>query len=222
MPAPSDALIIFARYPEPGRVKTRLAESIGGVAAAELYAAFVTDLGARLAAPAWEVTWAIAPPDRGFARRFGLPHERCVPQVGADLGSRMHAALAAAADSGKTRCVLIGTDMPQIEPGVVREALARLEWSDLVLGPAEDGGYYLIAMRRAHDVFAGVEWSSPRVLEQTLARAQALGLRASLLAPGFDIDTLHDLDRLCALLDAPELATSLPATAAVLRALGRR
>ncbi len=210
-------LTIFARYPDPGHVKTRLARAIGPVAAAALYAAFLADLGRRLTVGPWRTLWAIAPPDPGFAHRFGIVPQACSLQSGADLGERMHAAFAGAATRGFARCALVGSDMPQLSPRAVREAFVRLSTADLVLGPADDGGYYLIAARGVHDVFTGVAWSSPHVLEQTLGRARELGLRTSLLDPGFDVDTLGDLERLRALIADDTWAAALPATAAALR-----
>jgi rSAM/selenodomain-associated transferase 1 len=174
----------------------------------------VRDLVRRFGAPRFAVRWAVAPPDEGFATRFGLPAIACFPQSGADLGARMQAAFRAALDRAPAtgRCVLIGSDMPQLRIELVEEAFARLADVDLVLGPAEDGGYYLIAMREPHDVFRNVAWSSPTVLDDTLAQARELGLAVALLEPGFDVDEPSDLDRLQRLLAGPG-AAACPETA---------
>jgi glycosyltransferase A (GT-A) superfamily protein (DUF2064 family) len=129
----------------------------------------------------------------------------------------MHAAFREMERRGFARAVLIGSDSPQLPPSRVESALAALDGADLVLGPAADGGYYLIAMRTAHDVFSGIRWSAPDVLAATLAKAEAARLRTRLLEEDFDVDTREDLARLEALLArSRELRRELPATAAAL------
>ncbi|HZR83898.1 MAG TPA: TIGR04282 family arsenosugar biosynthesis glycosyltransferase [Candidatus Binatia bacterium] len=210
--------MIFARDPVPGAVKTRLARAIGPEAAAELYAAFVEDLAARLAGATDDVRWEIAPPEGGFAERFGIAREACRPQQGADLGDRMRSAFERARREGYGACAIVGSDMPQLAPATVADAFARLAHADLVLGPADDGGYYLIAMREPHEVFSGIPWSTPEVLARTLRRARELGLAVALLARDFDVDDESDVARLRGLLAArPDLAAALPATSRALR-----
>jgi rSAM/selenodomain-associated transferase 1 len=191
-----DRLVVFARCPVAGQVKTRLAARIGDEPAAALYEAFLRDLVLRFRGAPFAVRWAVAPPEDGFADRFGLPASACFEQSGADLGARMHSAFREALAAGARRCVVIGSDMPQLRVEVVEEAFERLATTDLVLGPAEDGGYYLIALREAHDVFHGVAWSSAAVLDETLRRADALGLSVGLLERGFDVDEPEDIERL--------------------------
>jgi rSAM/selenodomain-associated transferase 1 len=213
----SAVLVVFARQPTPGEVKTRLADRIGDERAAALYAAFVADLARRLRAASVPVCWAVAPPLEGFAERFGLAPRDCLAQPGGDLGARMHAAFLEMSRRGFSRCALIGSDLPQLPLERVERSLGALDEADLVLGPARDGGYYLIAMREPRDVFTGIRWSSAGVLDATLARAESLGLRAALLEEDFDVDTAEDLDRLRALLASrPEVRGDLPATAAAL------
>lgn len=193
---------MFARCPVAGRVKTRLAARIGNEPAAALYEAFVCDLVLRFREAPFAVRWEVAPPDDGFAERFGLPSSACFEQSGADLGARMLTAFREALAAGACRCVVIGSDMPHLRLEVVEEAFERLATTDLALGPAEDGGYYLIGLREAHDVFRGVAWSSPAVLDETLRRADQLGLSVALLERGFDVDEPSDLERLRLLLAA--------------------
>jgi rSAM/selenodomain-associated transferase 1 len=219
--ASSRVVAVFARYPEPGRVKTRLAAAIGDDRAAALYAAFVEDLARRLVDPRWTTRWWVAPPDPGFARRFAIDPAHCREQSGADLGARMYAAFASAHREGCERCVLVGSDMPHLEIDVVAEAFERLAEADVVLGPAEDGGYYLIAMRQPENVFDGVAWSTQDVFAQTVERARSRGLRVSVLAPGFDVDDVDGLERLRAHLRGTEAAGALPHTAAALESLAR-
>jgi rSAM/selenodomain-associated transferase 1 len=212
-------LVVFARDPAAGGVKTRLAAAIGASGATALYAAFVKDLAQRFASAPFRVVWAVAPPDLGFAARFWLSPETCEVQVDGDLGARMRAAFAAHTKSPDARCVLIGSDAPQLERSLVERAFDRLDGADLVLAPADDGGYTLIAMREPHDVFCGVAWSTATVLVETLARARSLGLRVQLLEPGFDVDTESDLARLAKLAAGGFLRQS-PHTEAELRRLG--
>lgn len=216
-----DVLVVFARCPEPGRVKTRLARTVGDEAAAALYAAFLSDLRARFAAAPLAVHWAVAPPDAGFAGRFAIPAGETFAQEGDDLGTRMHAAFVHARDAGFARCVLIGSDLPQLALATVERAFAALDHADLVLGPASDGGYYLIAARRPLDVFAGVAWGTETVLAATRARAAELHLTVELLDEDFDVDDADDLARLEDLLRDERARAAMPATTAALRALRR-
>jgi rSAM/selenodomain-associated transferase 1 len=214
-----DVLVVFARCPEPGRVKTRLARTVGDDAAAALYAAFVEDLRARFAGAPFAVRWAVAPPDTGFAARFAIPIEETFAQQGGDLGARMETAFARARDAGFARTVLIGSDMPQLACATVERAFAALDRADVVLGPARDGGYYLVAARRPLDVFTGVAWSTSTVLAATCSRATELGLTVELLDRDFDVDEASDLALLDWLLDDQRARAMMPATVAALGAI---
>jgi hypothetical protein len=221
-PGPSarrDVVVVFARYPGPGAVKTRLAQSIGASWASRLYRAFLSDLARNLDVAPFAVRWAVAPPDPGFAALVGVAGEACFVQEGEDLGERMHAAFVAMQAAGFERCLIVGSDMPQLLVSTLEHAFHRLRDADLVLGPADDGGYYLIGMSRPYDVFRGVRFSTASVLEETRRLAGRLGLRLAELAPAFDVDVAEDLSRLRRLLDEPELRAELPATAAALEAL---
>jgi len=211
-------LVVFARHPAPGRVKTRLARTTGDVAAAAIYAAFVEDLRDRFAHASFAVRWAVAPPDEGFAARFAIDPAHVFRQRGDDLGARMSGAFAEMRARGHARCAIIGSDMPQLAVATVGEAFARLDESDLVLGPTLDGGYYLIAARSPLRVFDDIAWGGPDVLAATRARADALGLRTYLLAEDFDVDDANDLERLESLLADPVAQAVMQATAAALRA----
>jgi rSAM/selenodomain-associated transferase 1 len=219
--AARDVLVVFARCPEPGRVKTRLARVVGDDVAAALYAAFVTDLRARFATAPFAVRWAVAPPDAGFAARFAIPPAATFVQRGDVLGARMHAAFARVRDEGFARCVLIGSDMPQLAHATVERAFAALDAADLVLGPACDGGYYLIAARRPLDVFSGIAWGTETVLAATRARAAERSLTVALLDEDFDVDEIADLERLEVLLESPDARAAMAATTAALRAIRR-
>jgi len=202
----------MARYPEPGRVKTRLAAAIGADAAAMLYRAFLEDLRARLAAdPRWTLHWAFSPPQCAFAADFA-GDSPAFPQVDGDLGARMSAAIDRVLCGGARRVVLIGSDVPQISAEIVVDAFARLaDGADLVLGPAEDGGYYLIGARSVPPVFEDIRWGSDTVLTETLDAARRASLETQLVATLYDIDDVAAVSRLDAESDTM-LAVSLPAT----------
>ena len=131
-------------------------------------------------------------------------------QVGGDLGERMRNAFVAHLESGMEKVVLIGTDCPSLEGIHLVQAFEALEHSDLVLGPARDGGYYLIGMKRRADfLFEGITWSSELVLSQTLTLAAEQGLHSSLLSILEDIDSPEDWERYCSQNgDMPYLSSS--------------
>lgn len=210
------ALVVMARYPEPGKVKTRLASVIGAVRACELYRAFLRDLDARFATGRRELVWAYTPATADFAP-IVRPGSRCVAQSGANLAERMLRCFAELGATGFEPIIMIGADVPHVREEWFDEAEAALAKCDVVLGPSEDGGYYLVAMRQPHDIFTGVEMGAPRVFQQTMERIAALRLRVELLPRSFDIDEAEDLQRLRA-----EIARDgrlLPFTAAILRDL---
>jgi rSAM/selenodomain-associated transferase 1 len=194
MPPHTDALVIFARAPQLGRVKTRLAAELGDQRALAVYRELAERaVGAvRGAAPVIVVSYA--PPDAADEMTCWLGGDLLYdPQAAGDLGARMHAAIAARRAAGARRVVVIGTDCPGVTAPVVRSAFAALDDADLVLGPAADGGYYLIGMREPHAVlFHDVPWSTDRTLAVTLERARAARLRVALLHTLRDVDTADD------------------------------
>jgi hypothetical protein len=211
-PRSSARLIVMARYPEPGRVKTRLAAALGAERACALYRTFILDLADRLAALPYEVVWSYDPAPAPFAAL--LPGARCIAQADGDLGARMRHAVAAAFTDGVRRVVVLGADVPHVSVACIAEA-AGVAPGRVVLGPAEDGGYYLIALARpAPELFVDVPWGGSRVLETTRVRAERLGLETQLLPPTFDVDEAADVVRLRTLVDRGEV--TLPRTAALL------
>lgn len=212
-------VLVMAKYPAPGRVKTRLAGALGAAVAAELARAFIADLSARLGALGASVAWAFWPPDAPFARLVaGAP---CVPQQGRDLGERLRTAIAWAFACDPRPLVVLGADIPHVPAATLREAAAALAAeADVVLGPTPDGGYYLLALRAPQPaLFERVPWGGSRVLAVTLERARAAGLRVHLLPPTFDVDTRADLAALRQLLAAGTVV--LPQTTALLERLSR-
>jgi rSAM/selenodomain-associated transferase 1 len=216
---PRCALAVMARYPSVGEVKTRLARTLGSERTCALYRAFLRDIEARFAFQRRALVWAFYPPDRDFPSVVA-PGACCFPQVGRNLGERMHNCFRRLFASGFGRVLLIGGDVPHVRDEWLDEAEGHLDGADIVLGPAADGGYYLVAMQRPHDVFSGISMSTAHVLRDTLAKAEGAGLRVHLLPPSFDVDEAPDLRRLHDLLADARYAQLLPSTAAVLREWG--
>jgi rSAM/selenodomain-associated transferase 1 len=217
-----DRLAVFARYPTLGSVKTRLSPALPPRLATALHAGLVADtLAVALEASHGQVTvfWADAP--TGGAT-FGLLPDGIEErhQRGADLGERLAHAFAGLLASPGDRALIVGTDCPEITPGLLRRAISALERHDVVIGPAADGGYYLIGLARpAPALFERVAWGTASVLMETLERARASGLTTARLEVLNDVDSPADLARLLALLSAGG-EPRVPATRAALRAVG--
>jgi rSAM/selenodomain-associated transferase 1 len=196
VPSPSRLLLLFTKPAHPGRVKTRLIGDLTPAEAAELHSAFLEDLLDRLRQGSFElrIAWALEPGEEIPAGP--VPGIR---QEGSDLGERLYRALSHA-ESGAVAAV--GSDHPTLPLDLVHRGFERVEaGADVVLGPAEDGGYYLIVLRAgavSRRLFEGVTWSTERVLEQTLERCRGLGLTVELLPTASDVDTPEDLRRLAA------------------------
>lgn len=216
-------LLLFTKPAREGRVKTRLIGDLTAGQAAELHAAFLDDLLARLTAGRFELdlAWAVEPgealPGGAWAGAGSVRHVR---QMGAGLGERLYGALAAASRDAAAVAAL-GSDHPTVEVELVERAFAAVEaGADVALGPAEDGGYYLIALAaRAVQprLFQDVPWSTGGVLAATLARCAELGLAVELLPVAADVDTPADLARLAARLGpAGPPAAACPRTRALL------
>lgn len=218
------ALIIMARYPQPGKTKTRLAQAIGDDEATCLYRAFLTDLAQRFAGQAWDLHWAYTPAEmnyRAFITALAPSFANSMkyfPQEGADLGARLHHAFSWTHKQGYRYTILIGSDSPHISLHSIASARHALNEADVVLGPAYDGGYYLIAMRQPYDIFTGIPMSTSVVTQMTIELAAQQGLTVHLLQPLSDIDELTDLLRLAELLKSDN--SLAPTTAAHLARIG--
>ena len=189
-------IIILLKAPRAGFVKTRLAAALGPHGALKAYRAVVERVLVALS-PLRDVELRFAPDDAGSEISTWLrPGWRATPQGEGDLGARMSRAFDESFASGAPRVVLIGSDCPHITTDDITAATAALEDHDAVLGPAEDGGYWLVALRAsAPGLFEKMEWSTEGVLAQTLVRAQSLGLRVHLLRVLPDVDTVEDWRR---------------------------
>ena len=189
-------LLVFLKYPRPGRAKTRLVPALGEGAAAALYRTLAEE-EVRRTAPVggeYERLFCFTPAEDREAMAAWFPGERLWPQPVGDLGQRMAAAFAEAFARGARRVAIIGTDVPWVSRDTVVEALAALDRHDVIVGPARDGGYYLLALREpCPGLFADIAWSTAHVLPATLARARELGLRVHQLQSLTDLDTIADL-----------------------------
>jgi len=212
-------LLLFTKPAREGRVKTRLIGDLTAAEAAALHAAFLDDLVDRLRQGDFELqlAWAL---DAHDAMPAGpVPGVR---QQGDDLGERLYRALSEGARDGSA-VMALGSDHPTLPLALIHEAFERLEkGADVVLGPAEDGGYYLIALGpRAVDpgLFRDIAWSTDSVLPETLERCRSLGFAVELLSTASDVDTPEDLRRLAMSMSSDDLGC--PRTRELLRAWQR-
>lgn len=194
-PGAGQALLVFARNPEPGRVKTRLASEIGADEAARVYGRMARAVVDEVRSGPYRVIVCFDPPDArrevaGWLDGDGLTLR---PQVDGGMGERLSEAFDQAFRTAQRVCV-IGTDAPGVDRELVEEAFRALDEADVVLGPAADGGYYLLAIARpVPDLFRDIPWSTSDVLDTTLERARDTGLTTTLLRTLSDVDTLADL-----------------------------
>lgn len=190
------ALIIFVKNPIPGKTKTRLAASVGHEKALKMYH--------QLTAYTREQVMGLGDTQLLLYYSDFIPEEDEWPadrfskrlQSGADLGARMQHAFATAFEEGAQRVAIIGSDCPGINTQLLRTALDVLTHKDFVIGPALDGGYYLLGSNRLHPtLFSEMEWSTETVAKQTLEKATALGLSRAELIPLSDVDYLEDWEK---------------------------
>ena len=191
-------LIVFTRYPEPGRTKTRLIPILGPEGAAALHRRMTEHTLRKVRQflanhPASLRIRYDGGNEEGLRRWLGADL-RPVPQGEGDLGRRMDLAFAEAFAEGMRRVVLVGTDTPGIRPAHLAGAFQALRRKDVVIGPARDGGYYLIGLRRpAPELFEGVPWGTGEVLQRTLDAASASNRRVAVLDPLEDVDRPEDI-----------------------------
>ncbi len=217
------ALLVIAKRPAPGQTKTRLSPPLQPEQASELYECFLRDtLDLARAVPGVSRLVHYAPDDaisyfQQLAPDFGLR-----PQVGDDLGQRLDQVLTRCLEEGFERVVILDSDSPTLPPAYVERAFAELDSADVVLGPCDDGGYYLIGLKRPQPrLLREVQMSTTHVLRDTLDMAQRAGLLVALLPSWFDVDTAQELERLRADLAAHANADA-PRTRAYLGRLAPR
>jgi rSAM/selenodomain-associated transferase 1 len=213
-PLPERAVLgLFAKRPEPGRVKTRLAAAFGPEFAARAHEAMLFDTldlwaSDRVLTPGGRRVLVFDPPDAGNWFDSRVPESFALqPQSGGDLGARLQTFIQGEFEDGATAVVVLGTDSPTLDPHFVVSAFLALERRDVVLGPATDGGYYLVGCRPPLPaIFEGIDWSTSSVLAQTVDRLQSANRPIALLPPWYDIDTPDDWQALVGHLRAMRLA----------------
>ncbi|MFQ5715707.1 MAG: TIGR04282 family arsenosugar biosynthesis glycosyltransferase [Nitrospinales bacterium] len=190
-----NALILFARVPRIGQVKTRLHPDLDRETICDLYKCFLQDSIENLCAVADADLFIGASPPEGLGYFDEIAASRGIavfPQEGDDLGDKMRAAFCRRFAEGYDKIVIIGSDSPSLPPSYIETAFRSSR--DVVLGPGADGGYYLIGMNRSlTEVFDGVSWGSERVLKATLKRIKKAGATLELLPLWYDVDTVEDL-----------------------------
>lgn len=204
---------VFAKYWEPGQVKTRLAVSIGKKKAALIYRTFVETTISRLSTLGDQRVLAFTPQEQAVQAKFnsiGGTVWQAVPQSDGDLGNRMREFLTSRLHHGARSAVLVGTDSPNLPLSLVEQSFQKLDEHGVVLGPTEDGGYYLVGISgMVPPIFESIPWSTTDVWQVTINRLEDAGIRYTTLEPWYDVDNAVDLDRL--LSDLANLENSDPA-----------
>jgi uncharacterized protein len=195
-----EQIIVFTRWPTPGRVKTRLIPALGDRGAAELHRCLAehtinqVNIFQRQKPVGLEIQYT------GCSReqvRSWLPIGRHTVQTDGDLGARFALAFANGFARGLARIIAIGTDCPRLSPAILTEAFEGLHSHELVLGPAMDGGYYLLGLSRpAPELFSNIPWGTETVLAETIKRAVTAAFSTILLEPLADVDRPEDLAHL--------------------------
>jgi rSAM/selenodomain-associated transferase 1 len=191
-------LIVFVKYPQQGKVKSRLARYYEDSFVAGLYENFVFDILKTVEKGDYQLQIYFYPSEKETAiKKLLTDNYQYRPQRGVDLGERMKNAFADCFSEGFKSVVLIGSDFPDLPQKIIEDAFAVLDSpSDAVIGPAADGGYYLIGLKTETflpDIFPGLPWSSASVFSETLKILQACGQRTEILQEWHDVDTRDDL-----------------------------
>jgi rSAM/selenodomain-associated transferase 1 len=193
MVSSENLLILLTKMPEAGKVKSRLSSEIGPEKAAKVYERLLRNTLEQMKATNSEKAIALEGNEALFTKAFG--EWMIWPQEGNDLGDRMALAFERAFQIGYKRVVLIGGDCPEMTTEILEWAFEKLNDHDLVLGPSQDGGYYLIGLKKTEPrLFENMQWSHNKVFEQTVQRAAEQNLKVALLPTLRDIDHLADLN----------------------------
>ena len=198
---------IFAKQPIAGHVKTRLAAATSDGWAQRVAQAFLEDSLDRFSHVEASRVIAYAPRSgESFFAPLARGRYELAPQDDGDLGQRLRSFFDANCRHGNSRIVVLGADSPTLPVEYVEQAFAALETSDVVIGPAFDGGYYLVGSSKEVPLFDDIPWSSPHVLVKTIERLQGASARLALLPPWYDVDTADDWAMLCGHVRALRLA----------------
>ena len=186
-----NALIIFARNPVMGKVKTRLAEKLGEKKAYDIYIMLLGNIYKKTKDLNYEKYLFLS---EDFDENLFDSGYKQVIQKGADLGEKMYNAIETALNEGMENVILIGTDIPDLDPKIFDEAFDKMSFDDIVIGPAKDGGYYLIGVKVPMKfLFENMKWSNENVLKNTIERIKREKKSYYLLKELNDIDTEEDL-----------------------------
>ena len=206
------AVVVMAREPLPGTVKTRLRPSLPDDDIAALYEAFLRDRVEQVRSlRGVSPVIAYTPPEGGAFFAGLAPDFRLLPQAGDGLSARLINLVEQVLGAGHAGVIATDSDSPTLPTGHLQDAVDRLaaDGADVVLGPSDDGGYYLVGLRRLYpELFDAMPWSTPQVYEETLRRAANLDLRVASLPPWYDVDTPAELRRLQA--QIKELGAAAP------------
>lgn len=193
----SRCVILFVKYPEKGRLKTRLSAVLGDETTRNLYKCFVSDLIGTLEKKRYAFKIAFYPPGsyKKIISWLG-PEHSYITQVGRDIGERMETAFKKTFLDGFNEVLVIGTDIPDITPSLIDKALKALKSNDAVIGPCYDGGYYLIGFTMKTflpDIFKGIQWSTEGVFKDTMEVFMKKGYKVHVMPKLRDIDRIEDL-----------------------------
>ncbi|WP_432735438.1 TIGR04282 family arsenosugar biosynthesis glycosyltransferase [Maridesulfovibrio sp. FT414] len=207
-----EALIFFIKYPEAGRVKTRLGRDIGNENAALLYRSFVEDMLDSFDRSGLNtlIFYDSYQPIEKYTEWLGKRYFH--QQEGNDLGTKMHIAFEECFSCGFERCLLTGSDLPGLPPETIATAFAALKNSPACIGPADDGGYYLIGFQKdgfTKSIFTDMIWSTKTVYNETVTRLNSAALAPAILPFFSDVDTLPDLKKI---LNIPGAKKTCPRT----------
>jgi uncharacterized protein len=189
-------VIIFCKYPVEGNVKTRIANTIGNEIAVNLYKLLSEYIFQELlkTEDVFQYLFYDNYADRDKIKNWAGGEFSFELQEGNDLGDKMYNAFKKVIDRGSTKTIIVGTDVPDISSDIIQKAFLALNNSDVVIGPARDGGYYLLGIKKLYrSFFTGIEWSKDTVLKKTLEKINSLDLSYSMLPELIDIDTEEDL-----------------------------
>jgi len=193
-----NTLIIFIKYPLAGKVKTRLAKDVGESEAARIYSQMAKTIIENTSDPeSYNTIIFYDPPEKEQEIKHWIEKTELqyLPQTGNTLGDRISSAFMKVYSSGADKAVIIGSDCIDVNRETINEAMGSLQDVDVVLGPAEDGGYYLLGLKRhIPEILQEIDWSTDRVLGQTLEKIKEKKLKYELLKTLKDIDTVEDLN----------------------------
>ncbi len=192
-----NGLIIFSKYPQYGKVKTRLAATIGNEKAIKFYnvcAKHLFDAAAALNGDTEIFLYFYPQNELKKIKEWVSKDFNYLPQSNGDLGTKMNRSFNEAFAKGMEKVVIVGTDIPDVDSELLKKAFDELERHDVVIGPTYDGGYYLLGLKKpVPSIFRNIEWSTHHVFDQTLKKLRELGLKPKLLNKLHDIDTELEL-----------------------------